>query len=193
MLGTGFLPSLQVDGLRDPRPSLDPHGYPPRHQHAVVHGVQGLNSRGLYSDVVIIASAPGLNTIVSTASITGSCVTSSVTQHTGTSPPIFGSYNVFLPNTSAAFVHSMQDTRSITYLSTHVEEYIKSQAIITPPPIRKGDYLSINIDDQVHQMGVREHANSLIAKVLLKAKVEPMSSTDLRAAINEVWEILGNW
>lgn len=47
--------------------------------------------------------------------------------------------------------------------------------------------------DMVHQLGVREHEKSLIARVLLKPKVEPMTNSALCASINKIWDVPGAW
>lgn len=60
-------------------------------------------------------------------------------------------------------------------------------------PVQKGEFLSINIDDHIHQQGVRELQNTLIGRMLLKKGVKPMSTTDLKAFINNVWNIQGLW
>lgn len=72
-------------------------------------------------------------------------------------------------------------------------DYIKKYVMHSPPPIRKGEFLSVNIDDMVHNLGVKEHENSLIARVLLKPKVVPMSHAALRTSINQIWDVPGNW
>lgn len=51
----------------------------------------------------------------------------------------------------------------------------------------------MNIDNLVHQCGVKEHENSLIARVLLRPKVEPMPTSALRSAINKMWDVPGAW
>lgn len=45
----------------------------------------------------------------------------------------------------------------------------------------------------VHKLGVREHEKSLIARIMLKPKVDPMTSAALRDSINEMWKITGYW
>lgn len=73
------------------------------------------------------------------------------------------------------------------------ERYIQKYVGHTLSPIRKEEFLSVNIDDMVHQFGVQEHAKSLIAWVLLKPKVEPMSTSALRALINSIWDVPRDW
>lgn len=79
------------------------------------------------------------------------------------------------------------------YWQKRTKDMCKEPKIQTPAPIQKGDLLSVNIDDLVHQRGVKEHENSLIARILLRPKVEPMTSQALRLAINKVWDVPSTW
>lgn len=73
------------------------------------------------------------------------------------------------------------------------ENYVQKYACHTPTPICKGDLQSVNIDDMVHQRGVREHEKSLIARVFLKSKVGLMTTAALRSSINKIWDVPGDW
>lgn len=61
------------------------------------------------------------------------------------------------------------------------------------PPVRKGEFLSINIDDSIHQQGVRELQNSLIGLVLLKSGAKLMPNIELKASLDKIWNIKGDW
>lgn len=124
---------------------------------------------------------------------TGSCVTSNVAQYTGTSMPIYGSNNVTHASSSSTLTHSMQglgmnEDHQVLIDATN-ERYIWKYATHTPAPIHKGEFLSMNIDVTVHQYGVWEHEKSLIARVLMESKVEPMFTAALRAFINKIWDV----
>lgn len=60
-------------------------------------------------------------------------------------------------------------------------------------PVRKGDFLSINIDDHVHHQGVRELQDTLIGRILLKQGVKPMPTSNLKASIDKIWNVQGAW
>lgn len=49
----------------------------------------------------------------------------------------------------------------------------------------------MNIDDAVHQQGVRELESSLIGRIMLKMGVKHMSTSELNASIDRVWNIKG--
>lgn len=125
----------------------------------------------------------------------GSCVTSNVAQKAGTSMPLFGTYNMPLNSSPAAPLNSMQGPCSEN-MQTLIDEmntrYINCYTDKSPPPIRKGEFLSVNIDDLVHKQGDREHEKSLIARVMLKPKVEPISSVVLQNSINKIWDVPGH-
>lgn len=98
-------------------------------------------------------------------------------------------------NSSPAPISSMQRSGPTTDRQGLTDEmnarYISKYANQPPAPTRKGEFLSVNIDDMIHQHGVKEHENSLIARVMLKPKVESMSRTALRDSINEIWDVPG--
>lgn len=124
------------------------------------------------SDAMVVATRPN-------ASHFGRCVTSYVAQQTSTPLPVFSCFSTPPPDISAALAR--------TSVQGHA------------PAIRKGDLLSVNIDDSAHQLGVREHEDSLIARVLLKPKsasapdAETWTSISIRDAINNVWQIPDVW
>lgn len=60
-------------------------------------------------------------------------------------------------------------------------------------PVRKDDFLSINIDDHVHQQGVQELQDTLIGRMLLKQGVKSMPISVLKASIDKTWNIQGAW
>lgn len=60
-------------------------------------------------------------------------------------------------------------------------------------PVRKGEYLAVNIDDVLHQQGVRKLENTLIGWMMLKQGVKPISTSDLKTSIDKVWNIQGQW
>lgn len=45
---------------------------------------------------------------------------------------------------------------------------------IAKHPVRKGNYLSITLDDKLHQIGLREHEHSLIGRMLFKTGLRQM-------------------
>lgn len=62
-----------------------------------------------------------------------------------------------------------------------------------PQPVRKGKYLSVNIDDSLHQQGVRKLEKSLIGCMMLKQGVKPMPTETLKKSLDQTWEIMGDW
>lgn len=60
--------------------------------------------------------------------------------------------------------HLQDRQRNIDEMADQYIQRVKHQI---PPPIRKGELFSVNIDDSVHQRGVKEHENCLIERVML--------------------------
>lgn len=59
-------------------------------------------------------------------------------------------------------------------------------------PVRKGDLLSVNIDDSLHQQGVRKLEKSLIGRMMLKQGVKPMPTDSLKASLDLAWKVNGH-
>lgn len=60
-------------------------------------------------------------------------------------------------------------------------------------PVRKGDYLSVNIDDSLHQQGVKKLEQSLMGRMILKQGTKPMATPILKDTVDRVWNIEGDW
>lgn len=58
---------------------------------------------------------------------------------------------------------------------------------------RKGDYLSVKIDDSLVQEGVAKLKNSLIGKLTLASGDSPYSLENLENKLTQIWGIQCNW
>lgn len=58
---------------------------------------------------------------------------------------------------------------------------------------RKGEYLSIKVDEELVQRGVSTLQHSLIGRLTLAQGDSPYNLDSLKAKLNQVWEILGTW
>lgn len=80
-----------------------------------------------------------------------------------------------------------------TTLQAHVFTHSRYLPIVKPP-VQKGNYLSVTLDDKLHQIGLHEHEHSLIGRMLFKISLRQLLTTDqLKAALDYSWSIVGSW
>lgn len=107
------------------------------------------------------------------------CATPSVAQHMGTNLPPPG------------FLYSHPSS------GTGVPSFSLQERVEIPrpasKPVRKGDHLSVVIDDALHQHGVRENSHSLIGRRLFVAKEKPPTVTSLKSAFQDIWNLSSEW
>lgn len=58
---------------------------------------------------------------------------------------------------------------------------------------RKGEFLSVKIDDALVKYGVSELAHSLIGKITLVTGDAPYSLENLHVKLSQTWGIMGEW
>lgn len=73
------------------------------------------------------------------------------------------------------------------------KSFVQALNPYTAAPVRKGEFLSVNIDDQVHKQGVRDLQNSIIGRIILRLGAKPISTMELKALLDKSWNINGNW